>query len=165
MPIIRTGFTYSGRADQPGEFCYNFSQMTLLRWLTFLLRSQTVILTILLFCIYFFLMLIFCSTMVFPPLFISLILLLSQFPLTFHEIHNRMPCFIARLLVLIGAVFMILWEIPLECVFKLIASTATNEFCELVQVGIVVYIPHRKYQVKPHSSLWFLAACTAAISS
>ena len=97
MPIIRTGFTYSGRADQPGEFCYNFSQMTLLRWLTFLLRSQTVILTILLFCIYFFLMLIFFSTMVFPPLFISLILLLSQFPLTFHEIHNRMPCFIARL--------------------------------------------------------------------
>ena len=69
------------------------------------------------------------------------------------------------ILVLIGAVFMILWEIPLECVFKLIASTATNEFCELVQVGIVVYIPHRKYQVKPHSSLWFLAACTAAISS
>ena len=97
MPIIRTGFTYSGRADQPGEFCYNFSQMTLLRWLTFLLRSQTVILTILLFCIYFFLMLIFFSTMVFPPLFISLILLLSQFPLTFNEIHNRMPCFIAGL--------------------------------------------------------------------
>ena len=26
-----------------------------------------------------------------------------------------------------------------------------------------VYIPHRKYQVKPHSSPWFSAACAAAI--
>ena len=31
-------------------------------------------------------------------------------------------------------------------------------FCELVQVRIDVYIPHRKYQVKPHSSPWCLAA-------
>ena len=31
------------------------------------------------------------------------------------------------------------------------------------QVRIDVYIPHRKYQVKPHSSLWFSAACAAAI--
>ena len=30
------------------------------------------------------------------------------------------------------------------------------------QVGIDVYIPHRKYQVKPHSSPWFSAACAAA---
>ena len=34
---------------------------------------------------------------------------------------------------------------------------------EWVQVGIDVYIPHRKYQVKPHSSPWFSAACAAAI--
>ena len=26
-----------------------------------------------------------------------------------------------------------------------------------------VYIPHQKYQVKPHSSAWFSAACAAAI--
>ena len=26
-----------------------------------------------------------------------------------------------------------------------------------------IYIPHRKYQVKPHSSSWFSAACAAAI--
>ena len=31
-------------------------------------------------------------------------------------------------------------------------SAAANKFCELVQVGIDVYIPHRKYQVKPRSS-------------
>ena len=33
----------------------------------------------------------------------------------------------------------------------------------LVLIGIDVYIPHRKYQVKPHSSPWFLATCAAAI--
>ena len=33
----------------------------------------------------------------------------------------------------------------------------------MVQVGIDVYIPHRKYQVKLHSSPWFSAACAAAI--
>ena len=43
------------------------------------------------------------------------------------------------------------------------ASAAASEFCEQVQVGIDVYIPHRKYQVKPHSSPWFSAACAAAI--
>ena len=43
------------------------------------------------------------------------------------------------------------------------ASAAASEFCEWVQVGIDVYIPHRKYQVKPHSSPWFSAACVAAI--
>ena len=33
----------------------------------------------------------------------------------------------------------------------------------MVQVGIDVYIPHRKYQVKPHSSSWFSAASVATI--
>ena len=32
-----------------------------------------------------------------------------------------------------------------------------------VQVGIDVYIPHRKYQVKPQSSQWYSAAFAAAI--
>ena len=45
------------------------SQMTLIRWLTFLLGSLTVILTVLLFCIYFFSSgASICSTMAFPPL-------------------------------------------------------------------------------------------------
>ena len=49
--------TYSGGTDSPGELCYNFSsQMTLLRWLTFLIGSQTVILIVLLFWISFFLL-------------------------------------------------------------------------------------------------------------
>ena len=46
---------------------------------------------------------------------------------------------------------------------KLSASAAACEFSEWVQAGIDVYIPHRKYQVKPHSSPWFSAACAAAI--
>ena len=50
-----------------------------------------------------------------------------------------------------------------EGIFKLGASAAASEFCEWVQVGIDVYIPHRKYQVKPHSSPWFSAACATAI--
>ena len=43
-------------------------------------------------------------------------------------------------------------DVPWEDIFKLGASAAASEFCEWVQVGIDVYIPHRKYQVKPHSS-------------
>ena len=50
-----------------------------------------------------------------------------------------------------------------EDIFKLGASVAASEFCEWVQVGIDMYIPHRKYQIKPHSSPWFSAACAAAI--
>ena len=78
--------------------------------------------------------------------------MLSQFPLTFHQIHNG------------------IWDAPFhriayddysradwdgfhdhlkdvlwEDVFKLGASAAAREFCEWAQVGIDVYIPHRKY--------------------
>ena len=54
-------------------------------------------------------------------------------------------------------------DVPWEDIFKPSASAAASEFCEWAQVGIDVYIPHRKYQVKPHLSLWFSAACAAAI--
>ena len=54
-------------------------------------------------------------------------------------------------------------DVPWEDIFKLGASAAASEFCQWVQVGIDVYIPHRKYQVKPHLSPWFSAACAAAI--
>ena len=43
-------------------------------------------------------------------------------------------------------------DIPWEDIFKLGASDAASEFCEWVQFGIDVYIPHKKYQIKPHSS-------------
>ena len=54
-------------------------------------------------------------------------------------------------------------DVPWEDIFKLIASATASEFCEWVQFGIDVYIPRRKYQVKPHSFPWFSAACAAAI--
>ena len=104
--------TYSGGTDKSNKLC-SLSQMTLFRWLTFLLGFQTVILTLMLFRMYFFLL-----TLVFVLQWFSLhweilILLWSQFPSTFHHILNKMPCFIALLmtiLVLIGTVFVIIWE-------------------------------------------------------
>ena len=54
-------------------------------------------------------------------------------------------------------------DVPWEDIFKLGASEAASEFCEWVHFGIDVYIPHRKCQVKSHSSPWFSAACAAAI--
>ena len=57
----------------------------------------------------------------------------------------------------------LLKDVPWEDVFKFGASAAASEFCEWVQVGFDVYIPHRKYQVKSHSSPWFSVACVAAI--
>ena len=69
------------------------SQTTLLRWLTFLLRSQTVILIVLLFWIYFFLlMLVFVLQCL--SFYWEILIILSRFPLTFHRIHNVMSCFI-----------------------------------------------------------------------
>ena len=54
-------------------------------------------------------------------------------------------------------------DVPWEDISKISASTAAREFCEWVQVGIYVYITHRKYQVKRLSSPWFSAACAAAM--
>ena len=53
-------------------------------------------------------------------------------------------------------------DVPREYIFKLRASTAASEF--FVQVRIDPYIPHRKYQVKCHSSSWLSAACADAIT-
>ena len=54
-------------------------------------------------------------------------------------------------------------DVPWEDIFRLVASAAASEFCEWVQVGIDVYIPYGKNQVKPHPSPWFSAAFPAAI--
>ena len=86
--------TYSGETDRPGELCYNLSQMTLLRWLTFLLKSVTVTSAVLLFWIYLFLMML-VFVLQWPSLHWEiLIMLLSQFPLIFHQTQNEMSCFI-----------------------------------------------------------------------
>ena len=160
--------TYFGGTDRSGELCYNFSVSndltrmvnfpTLIQdcdshssaLLDFFLSSDASV----------------CSTMVFPPLGNSYHVVVSvsvDFPSNsqrdapFHRIAYDYSCAD--------------WDglpdclrgVPWEDIFKLSASAAASEFCEWVQVGIDGSIPHRKYQVKPHSSPWFSAACAAAI--
>ena len=120
------------------------------------------ILTALFFWIYLFLLTLVFVLQCFSHHWKILIMLLYQFSLTFHHINNGIPHLITLLmtiLLLIGTVIVINWEM----FHKLSASAAACEFSEWVQAGIDVYIPHRKYQVKPHSSPWFSAACAAAI--
>ena len=54
-------------------------------------------------------------------------------------------------------------DVAWEDIFKVSVSAAAREFCEWVQVGIDVYISHRKCQVKPHSSPWFSVAYATVI--
>ena len=54
-------------------------------------------------------------------------------------------------------------DVSWDDIFKLGASAAAREFCEWVQVGIDVYIPLRKYQVRPYSFPWFPAPFATAI--
>ena len=133
--------------------------MTLLIWLIFLLKFLFMSLTVLLFWIYLFLLML-----VFVPLSLSLhweilIIILSQFHLTSLQTQKGMPPLISPLitiLVLIGMVFMMIWV-------DIVTSAAVTELCWWFQIGIDVYIPHSKYQLKPHSSPWFSTACDAAI--
>ena len=143
------------------------SQMTLLRWLTFLLRSQIVIPTVLLFLDFLFLL-----TLVFVLPWLSLhweflIMLLLQFPLTFHQNLQQDTPFHPIAYDYSRADWDSLCDhlrdVPWEGIFKLSAFAASSEFCEWVQAGIDVYIPHRKYQVRPRLSPWFSADCAAAI--
>ena len=94
-------------------------------------------------------------------------MLLSHFPLTFRQTQKRDAPFHC-----IDYDYSCadwdglrdhLRDVPWEDIFKLGASAAVIEFCEWVQVGIDVYIPHRKYHVKPHSCPRFSAACAAVI--
>ena len=160
--------TYSGGADRPGELCYNFSIAKNLTqivnfptWipdcdshspalLDLFISSDASI----------------CSTKAFPPFGNSDHVAVSvsiDFPINskqdtpFHRMaydysHADWDGLRDHLR-----------DVPWEDIFKLSASAAASELCEWVQVGIDVYIPHRKYQVKPHSSPWFSAACAAAI--
>ena len=160
--------TYSGGTDRPAELCYNFSISNDLTQivnfptqipdcdshspalLNLVVSSDAST----------------CSTMAFPPLGNSDHVVVSvsiDFPgnlkqdTSFHCMAYDYSCAD--------------WDgrrdhlrdVPWEDIFKLSASAAAKEFCEWVEVGIDVYIPHRKYQVKPHSSPWFSAACAAAI--
>ena len=157
--------TYSGRTERPGELCYNFSVSN---DLTQMVNFSSEIRDCdfhshALFDLFLFLHLF--SLFGFPTIR-KLCMLCSQFPLTFHHIHNGIPCFMALLmtiLVLIGMDY--LRDVPWEDIFKLSVSAAGIEFCEGVRVGIDLYIPHGKYQVKPHSFSWFNSCLCCCHSS
>ena len=160
--------TFSGGTDRPGGLCYNFSISNDLTQivnfpnripgydphspaLLYLFLSSDASI---------------CSTMASPPLGNSDHVIVSvsiHVPInskqdtSFHRVtydYSRADC---------NGLRDHLRDVPWEDIFKLSASAAASEFCEWVQVGINVYIPHRKYKVKRHSSPWFSAACSAAI--
>ena len=150
--IIRTGLPILVELiDLVNSVIIFLSQMTLLRWLTFLRRYQTLILIVLLFWTYFFLLML-----LFVLQWLSLHCCLS-----FHDFPSN-PLQDAPLHCIAydgwDGLHDHLRDVPWEDSFKLGASVAASEFREWVQVGINVYIPHRKYQVKPHSSPWFSAS-------
>ena len=139
--------TYSSRTDRSGELCYNFSiSNNLTQMVNFPSRipdcdshSPALLDLFISFDTST------CSTMVFPSLGNSDHVVVSvsidfpsysQWDALFHRIayeYSRAD-----------------WEglrdhfrdVPWEDVFKLHASAAASEFCEWVQVGIDVYIPH-----------------------
>ena len=92
MSIIRTGLPVPVELI---DLVNSVISNTLLRWLTFLLGSQTVILTVLFFWVYLFLLTLVFVLQLLSVHFEILIILLSQFPLALHQIRNGMPRFIA----------------------------------------------------------------------
>ena len=168
MSFIRTGLPILVELINLGKsvIIFKTSQMTILIWLTFLLRSQAVILIVLLFWFYFFLLMVLFVLQWFPPLGNSDHIVVSisiDFPSNsqrdapFH--CKAYDCSRADWGSLCDHLRDVLWE----DIFKFCASVVASEFCECVKVEIDVYIPHRNYQVKPHSSPWFPAACAATI--
>ena len=95
-------------------------------------------------------------------------MLLSQFPLTFLQNETGMPLFHRKAYhysrVNWNGLCDHLRDVPWEEIFKLGASASAAEFFAWTLVEIDLYIPHRKYQIKPHLSLWFSAACAVVIA-
>ena len=102
-----------------------------------------------------------CSTMAFPPSENSDLVVASvsiDFPSNsqWDALPHRIACDYSR--TYWNGLCNYLRDVPCEDIFKLSASAVASELCEWAQVGIDV-----KYQVKPHSSPWFSAACTSGI--
>ena len=149
--------TCSGGTDRPGELCFNFS---ISKDLTQIVNFPTRICDCdshspALLDLFISSDASICSTMAFPPLGNSDHVVVSvsiDFPINskqdtlFHHMAYDYSCADW------DGLRDHLRDVPWEDIFKLGASAAASEFCEWIQVGIDVYIPHRKYQVKPHSS-------------
>ena len=146
--IIRTGLPILVELiDLVNSVIIFLSQMTLLRWLTFLRGSQTVILIVLLFWNYFFLlMLVFVLQWLFLPTGNSDHVVVSV-SIDFPSNSQRDAPFHCMAYDYSRADWDgfrdHLTDVPWEDIFKLGASAAAREFCYWVQVGIDIYIPHR----------------------
>ena len=115
------------------------SQMTLFRWLTFLLGFLTVTLTVLLYWISFFLLTL-VIVLQWLSLHWKLLMLLSQFPSSPRQTQKGMPRFIVlfvTILLLIGMVFVIIWDVPWD-IFKLGAFAASSKFCDWFQESMYI---------------------------
>lgn len=55
-------------------------------------------------------------------------------------------------------------DLPLDDIFALNVNECAREVASWLQAGINAFVPHRTYQVKPHSNPWFSPACAAAIA-
>lgn len=54
-------------------------------------------------------------------------------------------------------------QIPADLILSDNVHKSAQELSEWLQIGMKAYIPHRSYQVKPHSQPWFTPECAAAI--
>ena len=133
---------YSGGTDRSGELCYSFY---ISYDITQVVNFPTWI-TVLAFWISLFLLGLAFVLEWFSLYWEILIMLLSQFPLTFHHIHNRMPRFIAlrvNFLVLTRIFFGIIWEkfhesISLNSLFLLLLVSFVGGFrLELMYISLI----------------------------
>ena len=53
---------------------------------------------------------------------------------------------------------------PIQNFFKFQLNKLVNLLSDWIRNGIDIFIPHRKFQQKPHSQPWFTPACAAAIA-
>ena len=142
--------TYSCGTYRPGELCYNFSisnDLTqIVNFSTWILDSDSHSPALLDLCLSSDASI--CSAMAFPPsgnpdhIVVSVPI---DFPINSKQdtLFHRMAygCSCADW----DGLHDHLRNVPWEDIFKLGASAAASEFCECVQVGIDVYIPHHKY--------------------
>ena len=141
----RDWLIYSGKVDRPSELCYNFSisnaQMTILRWLAFLLGFLTVTLTVLLFWFYFFLLLL-----LFVQQWLSLywlekiLIVLSQFLVTFCQTHSRVPCFIEWLVTTLVQIMTIFLEILWRFFLMFLTDFSSLSVLRLFHVSVTFFI-------------------------
>ena len=163
---LRDWLTCSGGVDRLGEFCCNFS---ISNDLTYMVNPPTQTLDCDSQSCSFGFFSFFWHKYLFYSGFTSIGKFWSCCCLSFHWLFNKLKTwsisshsfwlFLCWLRWSLWSFERCSWEDILE----FCASSVASEFWEWFQDGIDVYIPHCKYQVKPHSSPWFLAACATAI--